>query len=157
MRRGLILCGLFLAGCATTENWYDDAGSGPTPDGWKKTGLLIVVVTDDHHEPLGSFKLRLTNEHLDTVEPDSWPVAWLVESDLPSTIPDAWIGNQEVPSAYSIDGDRIIMNLNASIVDDNIMLRGKLVQDSAAGIIFWSSPFGHKVHGNFVAVKVRWF
>lgn len=156
MRCGIIFGVLLLVGCAASPKWYEEAGHQPTPDGWKGGGLLIVIVTDEYDSPLGSLKLRLTNEHLDIVEPDSWPVAWLIESSLPDIVPDAWVGREDLPSAYSISGDRLHVNLNATLVDDNIILRGRLTEDGAIGEIFWSSPFGYKVHGKFVAVKVRW-
>lgn len=73
MRCGTILGVLFLVGCASSENWYLDAGSEPTPDGWEMPAeTLVIVVTDERREPLGSFKLRLTNEHVETIEPESW-------------------------------------------------------------------------------------
>jgi len=140
-----------ISACASTQEWYSDAGDGPTPESWMNVSQFVLVVIGEGDQPVGAIRFETSPETVDACGL-TMNRARLI-SDSSGIVPENWYRSDSIPSGYLVTGDRLQIVLNAPICDDNYLVRAKLVDGGGAGVFYWSSPWDHKILGN-VAVAV---
>jgi hypothetical protein len=150
-RLALLFLVLGVSACAPTQEWYSDAGNGPTPESWVEVSEFVVVVIGDRDQPTGAIRFETSPETVDACGL-TMNRARLI-SDSSGIVPESWYQKDDIPSGYLVSGDRLRVVLNAPICDDNYLIKAKLVDGGGAGVFYWSSPWDHKILGN-VAVAI---
>lgn len=151
IRLPLLVLVFGVASCASTQEWYSDAGDGPTPESWAEVSQFVLVVIGDGDQPAGTIRFETMPDTVDACGL-TMKRARLV-SDSSGIVPESWYQKDAIPSGYLVSGDRLQMVLNAPICDDNYLVRAKLIGGGGAGVFYWSSPWDHKILGK-VAVAI---
>ncbi|MCX6142957.1 MAG: hypothetical protein NTZ35_07030 [Ignavibacteriales bacterium] len=135
---------------ALTVNACSDSGdsvaslppSGGSPSsysysGYNAKGLLVVA---------GSMTLAVT---------DSWTVSgtWTLKCVAPGENVGPQTGSGTLTG--SIQGARVMVNLNPGWADNNVFLSGSFDKDRFSGTWMWSTFVGSTAEGRFEAIKIR--
>lgn len=146
----LALC----AACTASPSIYALLSSQPTPSAWASKGIWAFDLSDRQQMELGTVVFEMTDEVVSTCSSGTWLRARLKSTTFKSLPLQNWYDeNAPTPlyAAYGITGRNLLIQLNAPICDNDLILRGELSEASAQGTYASEAMLGGEVLGKFVA------
>jgi len=151
------LCGIaifmILLVCAACAPRIDFAhlATQPTPAAWASASTWRFAILDRDGSPQGDIVMELTDEITKTCSDGKWKRARFKGGTFTNLPLAGWYGKQQLHPAYVISGQSILMQLNAPLCDNDIVLRGALTATGASGTFQSEAMFGGEKYGLFSA------